>query len=94
MLFLDSTLRDFLTLFSVNRLSLGSYPLQKVLRLPSRGLKRFKQANRIGKHRGTSPTTMTSATILQLFLMEGRTYSLCAYFPNDNETLEQANEIS
>ena len=30
--FEDSTLRDFLTLFSVNRLSLGSYPLQKVLR--------------------------------------------------------------
>ena len=33
--FENSTLRDFLTLFSINRLSLGSYPLQKVLR-PSR----------------------------------------------------------
>ena len=32
----DSTLRDFLTLFSVNRLSLGSHPLQKVLRRISR----------------------------------------------------------
>ena len=32
MRFEDSTLRDFLTLFSINRLSLGSYPLQKVLR--------------------------------------------------------------
>src|ERR1700730_13592289 len=30
--FENSTLRDFLTLFSSNRLSLGSYPLQKVLR--------------------------------------------------------------
>ena len=30
--FEDSTLRDFLTLFSINRLNLGSYPLQKVLR--------------------------------------------------------------
>ena len=32
MSFENSTLRDFLTLFSINRLSLGSYPLQKVLR--------------------------------------------------------------
>ena len=38
MLFLDSTLRDFLTLFSVNRLSLGTYPLQKVLRAVSEPL--------------------------------------------------------
>ena len=30
MSFEKSTLRDFLTLFSVNRLKLGSYPLQKV----------------------------------------------------------------
>src|SRR6266704_323937 len=37
MRFEDSTLRDFLTLFSVNRLSLGNYPLQKVLRGVSRG---------------------------------------------------------
>ena len=47
--FEDSTLRDFLTLFSMNRLSLGSYPLQKVLRKVSLGLKRFQQANPIGK---------------------------------------------
>src|SRR3990172_2958648 len=47
--FEDSTLRDFLTLFSINRLSLGSYPLQKVLRRVSRGLKRFQQANRLGE---------------------------------------------
>src|SRR5215210_7771684 len=44
-----STLRHFLTLFSVNRLSLGSYPLQKVLRRVSRGLKRFQQANKVGE---------------------------------------------
>jgi cyclopropane-fatty-acyl-phospholipid synthase len=37
MSFENSTLRDFLTLFSVNRLSLGSYPLQKLLRSISRG---------------------------------------------------------
>ena len=37
MRFEDSTLRDFLTLFSLNRLSLGNQPLQKVLRRVSRG---------------------------------------------------------
>src|SRR6476620_383906 len=47
--FEDSTLRDFLTLFSINRLSLGSYPLQKVLRSVSRALKHFQQANPVGK---------------------------------------------
>ena len=60
--FEDSTLRDFLTLFSVNRLSLGTYPLQKVLRRISRGLKRFQQANPVGKAQRTSRTTTTSAT--------------------------------
>src|SRR4051812_24622435 len=45
----ESTLRDFLTLFSVNRLSLGSYPLQRALRRISRGLKRFQQANPVGR---------------------------------------------
>src|ERR1700704_2220718 len=49
MRFEDSTLRDFLTLFSINRLALGSYPLQSVLRRVSRGLKRFQQANPAGK---------------------------------------------
>src|SRR3982074_2360564 len=48
MRFEDSTLRDFLTLFSINRLALGSYPLQSVLRRVSRGLKRFQQANPVG----------------------------------------------
>jgi cyclopropane-fatty-acyl-phospholipid synthase len=47
--FENSTLRDFLTLFSVNRLSLGNQPLQKVLRRISRALKRFQQANPVGK---------------------------------------------
>jgi len=49
MRFEDSTLTDFLTLFSINRLSLGSYPLQKFLRTVSRGLRRFQQANPTGK---------------------------------------------
>ena len=90
MLFLDSTLRDFLTLFSVNRLSLGTYPLQKVLRTVSRGLKRFQQANPVGKaQKNVAHHYDLGNAFYKLFLDEGMNYS-CAYFLNDNETLEQA----
>ena len=47
--FEGSTLRDFLTLFSLNRSSLSSYPLQKFVRGAMRGLKRFQQTNPVGK---------------------------------------------
>jgi cyclopropane-fatty-acyl-phospholipid synthase len=88
--FEDSTLRDFLTLFSINRLSLGSYPLQKVLRGVSRGLKRFQQANPVGKaQRNVAHHYDIGNEFYKLFLDEGMQYS-CAYFLDDNESLEQA----
>ena len=88
--FEDSSLRDFLTLFSMNRLSLGSYPLQKVLRKVSRGLKRFQQANPVGKaQQNVAHHYDLGNDFYKLFLDEGMLYS-CAYFLNDNETLEQA----
>jgi cyclopropane-fatty-acyl-phospholipid synthase len=88
--FEDSTLRDFLTLFSINRLSLGSYPLQKVLRAVSRGLKRLQQANRLGQaQKNVAHHYDLGNDFYKLFLDEGMNYS-CAYFHNDNETLEQA----
>ena len=90
MSFENSTLRDFLTLFSTNRLSLGSYPLQKVLRRASRGLKRFQQANPVGKaQQNVAHHYDLGNDFYKLFLDEGMLYS-CAYFLNDNETLEQA----
>ena len=90
MLFLDSSLRDFLTLFSVNRLSLGTYPLQKLLRVVSRGLKRFQQANRIGQaQKNVAHHYDLGNEFYKLFLDEGMNYS-CAYFRRDDETLEQA----
>src|SRR5262247_4067084 len=49
MRFENSTLRDFLTLFSVNRLALGAYPLQSLLRRVSRLVRGFQQANPVGK---------------------------------------------
>jgi cyclopropane-fatty-acyl-phospholipid synthase len=92
MSFESSTLRDFLTLFSVNRLSLGSYPLQKVLRTVSRGLKRFQQANPVGKaQRNVAHHYDIGNDFYRLFLDKGMQYS-CAYFLSDDDTLEEAQQ--
>src|SRR5690606_7482515 len=86
------TLRDFLTLFSVNRLSLGSYPLQKALRKISRGLKRFQQANPIGKaQKNVAHHYDIGNDVYRLFLDRGMQYS-CAYFTSDDKTLEEAQQ--
>ena len=88
--FEDSTLRDFLTLISINRISLGSYPVQKVLRRVSRFFKRFQQANPIGKaQQNVAHHYDLGNEFFRLFLDEGMQYS-CAYFLSDDDTLEQA----
>jgi cyclopropane-fatty-acyl-phospholipid synthase len=85
-----SALRDFLTLFSVNRLSLGSYPLQRALRRVSRAFRRFQQANPVGKaRRNVAHHYDLGNDLYRLFLDEGLQYS-CAYFLHDDETLEEA----
>jgi cyclopropane-fatty-acyl-phospholipid synthase len=87
-----STLRDFLTLFSINRLSLGAHPMQKVLRKVSLGLKRFQQANPVGKaQKNVAHHYDLGNDFYKLFLDEGMQYS-CAYFLDDGETLEQAQQ--
>ncbi len=90
--FEDSSLRDFLTLFSMNRLSLGSYPLQKALKRVSRGLKRFQQLNPVGKaQQNIAHHYDLGNDFYRLFLDEGMQYS-CAYFLDDEESLEQAQQ--
>ena len=80
-----SSLRDFLTLFSKNRLELGAYPLQKVLRRISRVFKRFQQANPIGKaQKNVAHHYDLGNDFYRLFLDEGMQYS-CAYFLDDDE---------
>ncbi len=90
MTFPGSSLREFLTLFSVNRISLGNQPMQRVLRSVSRGLKRFQQANPIGKaQQNVAHHYDLGNAFYELFLDTGMFYS-CAYFRNESETLEQA----
>ena len=88
--FPGSSLREFLTLFSVNRLSLGSYPLQKTLKRVSRALRGFQQANPVGKAQANVAHHYDLGNdFYRLFLDRSMQYS-CAYFVDENETLEAA----
>ncbi len=90
MRFEDPTLRNFLTPCSVNPLSPVAYPLQPGLRRLSRVLRRFQQANPVGKARhNVAHHYDLGNAFYGLFLDEGMQYS-CAYFLHDNDSLEQA----
>ena len=90
--FEDSTLRDFLALFSANRTSLGSYPLQKVVRTVTRALRKFQQANPVGKaQQNVAHHYDIGNEFYKLFLDRDMQYS-CAYFTSDQDTLEDAQQ--
>ena len=90
--FESSTLRDFLTLFSLNRSSLSSYSLQKFVRAAMRGLKRFQQTNPVGKaQQNVAHHYDIGNEFYKLFLDAGMQYS-CAYFLNDSDSLEEAQQ--
>ncbi len=85
-----STLRDFLTLFSINRLSLGSYPIQKVLRAIKMRFRKRQQSNRKGQaQQNVAHHYDLGNDFYKLFLDDNMLYS-CAYFREPGETLEQA----
>jgi cyclopropane-fatty-acyl-phospholipid synthase len=85
-----STLRDFLTLFSINRLSLGSYPLQKAIRAVKMRFRNRQQSNQKGEaQRNVAHHYDLGNAFYKLFLDDNMLYS-CAYFREPTETLEQA----
>ncbi|CDZ26996.1 cyclopropane-fatty-acyl-phospholipid synthase family protein [Neorhizobium galegae] len=85
-----STLRDFLTLFSINRLSLGSYPIQKLLRAIKMRFRKRQQSNVKGEaQRNVAHHYDLGNDFYKLFLDDNMLYS-CAYFREADETLEQA----
>jgi cyclopropane-fatty-acyl-phospholipid synthase len=85
-----STLRDFLTLFSLNRLSLGSYPIQKVLRAIKMRFRKRQQSNKKGQaQQNVAHHYDVGNDFYKLFLDDNMLYS-CAYFRDPDETLEQA----
>jgi cyclopropane-fatty-acyl-phospholipid synthase len=90
MSFPGSSLRDFLTLFSMNRRALKSFPMQRVFQGASRALKRFQQANPVGKAQANVAHHYDMGNeFYKLFLDDGLFYS-CAYFRETEETLEAA----
>lgn len=89
-IFEGCTLRDFLHLFNLNRLSLGAYPFQSVLRKISKGFRFLQQHNPVKKSReNVAHHYDLSRELYKLFLDEDMQYS-CAYFPTPETTLEQA----
>lgn len=90
--FEDCTLKDFLDLFSLNRGSMASYPMQKILRRISRAVRSIQQHNPIGKaQKNVAHHYDLSAEMYRLFLDKDMQYS-CAYFENGNESLDEAQD--
>ncbi|GLK76658.1 cyclopropane-fatty-acyl-phospholipid synthase [Methylopila jiangsuensis] len=84
------TLRDFLTLYALNRGRLRGLPLQKVLRRSLKTLKRWAKPNTAGRSaKNVEAHYDLSNAMYRLFLDEGLNYS-CAYFRSPDDTLEQA----
>ena len=85
-----SSLRDFLHLFSINRLSLAAYPLQKAIRKISMLTRKKQQSNKVGQaQENVAHHYDLGNEFYKLFLDKNMLYS-CAYFHNENESLEQA----
>jgi cyclopropane-fatty-acyl-phospholipid synthase len=88
----DCSLEDFLGLFSINRATIASYPLQSVLRRISRMVRAFQQYNPVGRaQQNVAHHYDLSEEMYRLFLDEDMQYS-CAYFETGNESLEEAQE--
>jgi len=90
--FPGSSLREFLHLVSVNQNSPKRIPtpLDSAVGSISRRLKRFQQSNPIGRaQKNIAHHYDIGNDLYRLFLDEGLFYS-CAYFENDEATLEEA----
>ncbi len=84
------SLEDFLGVFSINRATIASYPLQSVLRSISKCVRAVQQHNPVGKaQQNVAHHYDLSAEMYRLFLDEDMQYS-CAYFENGDESLEDA----
>ncbi len=83
-------LREFLMLFSVNRIGLAKDPIQKIIRKVWMKLRRFQHNNSLSR----APEHVAhhydlSNKLYQLFLDDDMQYSM-AYYKEGNETFEQA----
>lgn len=81
---------ELLSLFSINRKGLGAHPVQQALRQAWRSVRRFQQANPVGKAKeNVSSHYDHPAAFYRLWLDETMAYS-CAYFREPDEPLADA----
>ncbi len=85
-----TTIRDFLTLLSANRYSLGDLKLQKVFYALKMLVRGVQQSNRVGEaQKNVAHHYDIGNDLYRLFLDKNLLYS-CAYFRDPNESLEEA----
>lgn len=90
MTFPDSSLRDFMVLFAVNKSRMHDQQQIKALNVLDRAMKGVQQANPIGKaQKNVAHHYDVGNALYEMFLDEGMFYS-CAYYRDETETLEQA----
>lgn len=88
----QGSLRDFLTLFAVNRGVSRKLPIQKPLRRMAKRLKSLWQRNTlVQSQRNVAHHYDLSNELYGLFLDSGMNYS-CAYFRSPADTLEEAQQ--
>lgn len=86
----EGTLRDFLTIYALNRTNLRGQPWQKTLRKASKSLRKIYQRNPQKRSRkNVAHHYDLSNDFYRLFLDKGLNYS-CAYFADENDDLETA----
>lgn len=88
----EGSLRDFLELCTASAEALDRHPMQRLRQRLGRPLRYLQQYNPLGRSRANVVHHYDlSAELFDLFLDSDRQYS-CAYFPDGNESLEQAQE--
>jgi cyclopropane-fatty-acyl-phospholipid synthase len=88
----QGTLRDFLTLFAINRGVSRKLPIQKPLRRMAKRMKSLWQRNTlVQSQRNVAHHYDLSNELYSLFLDSGMNYS-CAYFRSPSDTLEEAQQ--
>ena len=88
--FCGSSLRDFLTLYSVNQNALDEQPWQAVLRRFFRSVKRLQQRNPVGRAQQNVAHHYDIGNALFELFLDAQLFYSCAYFRDETETLEQA----
>jgi cyclopropane-fatty-acyl-phospholipid synthase len=86
----DGTLRDFLTLFAINRGVSRKLPIKKPVRRLAKRMKALFQRNTLAQsRRNVEHHYDLSNELYSLFLDSGMNYS-CAYFRSPGDTIEEA----